>query len=391
MKKPETLEGVHTHGTFRESKKRYNNYDLLRVISCISVIIIHVSGIYESELTDKISTLTLDKVHLLCAIIWNTLSRFAVPCFVMLSGAFLLSNDKNQDYKKFYNKILKKIGIPLILFSMLFTLMRVIKEIIKCSNLIECLEPIKSFIIGAPYYHLWYLYMIVGLYLLTPIVIRFKNSINKKYFSIISWIFLALSCISGFTSNHLLKWDIGFSFLYLGYFMIGYILKQKYENENKQNNVKGIIFIILGILFQFINVPIQYNNAILGITKSEFTLVGNFNPIILISAVLLFIGFSNIKIKKDLSKLSDLTFYIYIFHAVIIDVFSKILILINKNININLNLNLNIVIFLHITVVFMISYLCSVVWNKLWNIINYKINNKIDRLFKINIDTTINT
>lgn len=27
--------------------------------------------------------------------IYNTISRFAVPCFIMLSGAFILSNEKN--------------------------------------------------------------------------------------------------------------------------------------------------------------------------------------------------------------------------------------------------------------------------------------------------------
>ena len=36
-----------------EKKKRYNNYDLLRVVCAISVIIIHVSSYYYDAITNE--------------------------------------------------------------------------------------------------------------------------------------------------------------------------------------------------------------------------------------------------------------------------------------------------------------------------------------------------
>lgn len=67
--------------------KRYNNFDILRILSCIAVIMIHVSSTYRGDYD-------FDEKDMLGIIIYNTLSRFAVPCFVMLAGAFALSNKK---------------------------------------------------------------------------------------------------------------------------------------------------------------------------------------------------------------------------------------------------------------------------------------------------------
>ena len=75
---------------------REYNYDLLRIVCTIAVITIHVSGIYYNCLTQTefFGQLYTQNAFLTC--IYNGISRFAVPCFVMLSGAFLLANPKNQ-------------------------------------------------------------------------------------------------------------------------------------------------------------------------------------------------------------------------------------------------------------------------------------------------------
>lgn len=72
---------------------RENNYDLLRLLACIGVIFIHASAPFKDALTSGeaiyIGTSTFDTIVIL---IYNTLPRYAVPIFFMLSGAFLLSN-----------------------------------------------------------------------------------------------------------------------------------------------------------------------------------------------------------------------------------------------------------------------------------------------------------
>ena len=98
--------------------KRHNNYDLLRIIACIAVIILHVSAIYIGAYTTKNElTYKIDLTHIFEATTLNVLTRFAVPIFVMLTGAFSLSNPKNKDYKKFYKKFLKELDYLLLSFQ----------------------------------------------------------------------------------------------------------------------------------------------------------------------------------------------------------------------------------------------------------------------------------
>lgn len=76
---------------------RQNNFDLLRIIATFAVILIHVN-VYISGL-NNISLVDYNTQSFI-----NVITRFSVPCFVMMSGAFILSNRDNAEYKKFYAK-----------------------------------------------------------------------------------------------------------------------------------------------------------------------------------------------------------------------------------------------------------------------------------------------
>lgn len=78
------------------NKKREENYDLLRIVSAIAVIMIHVSAGYKTAITSDAVFGQLYERHQIEILLYNTLSRFAVPCFVMLAGAFALADDRNS-------------------------------------------------------------------------------------------------------------------------------------------------------------------------------------------------------------------------------------------------------------------------------------------------------
>lgn len=81
---------------------RQSNFDLLRIISTFAVVLIHVNANVADS--NNISLVGFN----FCSLI-NIITRFSVPCFVMLSGAFILNNEKNADYKHFYAKSFYKI------------------------------------------------------------------------------------------------------------------------------------------------------------------------------------------------------------------------------------------------------------------------------------------
>ena len=70
---------------------RQSNFDLLRIISTFAVVLIHVNATVANS--NNISLVGFN----ICSLI-NIITRFSVPCFVMLSGAFILNNEKNADY-----------------------------------------------------------------------------------------------------------------------------------------------------------------------------------------------------------------------------------------------------------------------------------------------------
>ena len=93
----------------KEDKGRENNFDLLRIISMILVISMHSAIYYKSQYLEVYKGNT---EFLLITNFFDSISRFAVPCFMMISGSFLLADKKNIDYTFFYSKMMKNVVSP---------------------------------------------------------------------------------------------------------------------------------------------------------------------------------------------------------------------------------------------------------------------------------------
>ena len=311
--------------------RRENNFDLLRIMCAIAIVTIHVSGIY-------LETLGSNKIfgggegdyakHIFVLETYNVLSRFAVPCFCMLSGAFIIADKRNVDYKFFYRKSFKNIGVYTVIFSFIYfaysMLLRLLGIILGIKDVNVLFEPVKDLLLGLPYYHMWYLYMLIGVYLFAPFVIRFKQDIGEKNFSKIVWPFLLAACLSNWTSTYKLNWDIGLSFTYLGYFMIGYEIRK--IGRLHKNNMKSVILISLGIITELIVTFLCYKKELEPYNSDFLNIIASkdpFAPLIMVAALLIFMGFSMLEIKKDFSKLASYTFLIYLVHAGIWDIYKK--------------------------------------------------------------------
>lgn len=352
--------------------KRESNYDLLRILSALAVIVIHVSLIYVSAASDAsvFGTVYSENVGITC--FYNMMPRFAVPCFVMLSGAFVLADERNKDYRFFYRKSFKNIVIPTILFSFLYCIYSYITgfaDAAKSGQGFDVSEPLKAWLKGAPYYHMWYMYMLIGLYLLVPIVIKFKNDIGNKNFEKVAGVFLVFSSVSQWTSTHTVYWDIGYVFGYLGYFMIGYVLRR--NTMEKKSNLKGIILVLIGVFVQGFSVLYllerQEFKGYLDISLLE-KIVDPHCPSVVIASVLIFAGFSCMRIKKDFSKMASCTYLIYLFHAgvwgIMFRAIKKILDLPGDN---------SMIIPVASITVFFISFILANMYQKIWSFIEEKL------------------
>lgn len=213
-----------------KTKKRQANYDLLRIISTIAVILIHVNWKYfGSSYAESQLTLTWIGEAFI-----NIITRFSVPCFVMLSGAFILQNANNGNAVAFYKKSIKKIFVPTFLAIVLFFFCQLGIDI-------KLHRPLWRGLLGiitGGFYNLWYIYMLSGLYFLAPYIIKLKTVIAWKQYETLAWIMLTWAVVSQALSSQKAAYCIGVCFAFLAYFLIGDVLKEKIQRGGiiiKQN------------------------------------------------------------------------------------------------------------------------------------------------------------
>lgn len=336
--------------------ERKGNYDLLKILCAIAVISMHVSGFYVDSYNniDSFSILYTKNIDITC--IFFTFSRFAVPCFCMLAGAFALSNKKNVDCKFYYKKIFKSIIIPTILFSLVYF---IYSCIIKIPIFIEqnndwsvFIYPLEKLLCGEPFYHMWYMFMIIPIYLCVPFIIQLKEK-YKDYYHRFAIVFLILCAVSATTTTWNINYSISASSCYLGYFIIGNVIYEKFlEKKDKRKSLLCFLisFIVLFVLyFLILNKGVIENNQSL----LDY-LVNPYNPLILVAFIYIFIGVSMIDVKVNLIKVASKLIYIYMIHALVWDITSRV---IRKIWGINGN---NVIIIpVSIIIVFVISLLLS--------------------------------
>ena len=241
--------------------KRESNYDLLRILSTFSVILLHVSGWFLAY-NDAQSPTNCHFVMMQ----FNHIVRFAVPSFLMLSGAFLLADERNADYKYFYKKSIRNIGLTGAVFCLLYALYRIL--IVTMGTFVlhrhgtDTVWPRLTLVFyelftGRPFYHLWYMTTLTGLYLAVPFAIRLAVNLQRggvDLYGKITPAFLALASVSYFTSEHVLTWDIGWQFCYLSYFLMGYKIR-RWAADKKSNLIAALLImagcainILLGVI-----------------------------------------------------------------------------------------------------------------------------------------------
>lgn len=288
--------------------ERNNGLDLLRVFSSIAVVLIHVNARW--LFTAQVSELANNYVF---AEIINLLTRFCVPCFVMISGAFLLDNKSNANFIDFYKKSFIKLGIPYTGIALFWISISFLKDVIIKH---EVGTFIKIVVVGT-YGNLWFMPMLFGLYLLVPIIIRIRNELSEKNFVFFSVILLIWGVISQASTEYTLPYSLGVVMSYVGYFAMGLCLyKCKLSVRIKKIGV-GLICLLLTIAI------VLRVNGFSFYTEDPYR--SFFSPAVLIYSCGVFVFFRDLKINFNLKYIADLTYYIYLLHGIVLILLFKFL------------------------------------------------------------------
>ena len=170
-------------------KKRYFGIDLIRVIACFLVMLTHSGEIY--YINDE-GGLIKDDNNIYPGVI-NSLSRVCVPLFVMISGYLLLP--MKTDYSTFLKKRFTRVSFPFIAFCIFYDIYYYIRG---RYTLGEMFWNIPGILLnyGTAVGHLWFMYMIMGVYLYIPIITPWIQTAKKEhfYYYFVIWIISSFSC-----------------------------------------------------------------------------------------------------------------------------------------------------------------------------------------------------
>lgn len=145
-------------------KQREAIFDYLRILAAFFVIMIHVSADYIGKQAGP------EMLSWNVAVAYDVIARFSVPLFFMVSGRFLL----DPDYSLTGEKIVAKIGrllVALLFWSFIYYMLN---HALSGTSLILATSrydsPFEQLLVGE--YHLWFLWVLIGLYLAAPLMRR---------------------------------------------------------------------------------------------------------------------------------------------------------------------------------------------------------------------------
>jgi surface polysaccharide O-acyltransferase-like enzyme len=196
--------------------------NLIRTFAIVLVIMLHAS----IEPVSIVNQMSPQGVAMWWTTnIYDSLARPAVPLFIMLSGALLLQPAKlGEPLGVFFKKRLNRIALPFLFWSVAYFAWRafVHGETLSANSILQGM-------LTGPYVHFWFIYLLVGLYLITPVLRIVVAYAERKVFSflMILW-FLGTAVVSLLSLFSTLSLNANVFILtgWVGYFLLGaYSLK----------------------------------------------------------------------------------------------------------------------------------------------------------------------
>jgi surface polysaccharide O-acyltransferase-like enzyme len=295
--------------------------DLIRTVAIVGVILLHASGEWSITIQQMNQMNQLEIIRWSVVDIYQSVARIGVPLFIMLTGALLLQPEKNESLSAFFKKRWARIGLPFLFWGAAYFAWDFLVIHIPFTS-----SAIIQGILNGPYTQFWYLYVLVGLYLLTPILRIFIAHADQtiiKYFVILWFLGVAIIPVFGLLTTYTLNSNVFIITGYVGYFVLGtYLLTVQMRRSTLS------IFMILGIaLTAFFTYVLA---ATVGGTEMYF-FQQYFSPTVILASVMVFLLLLTIqppsvqkeispsKVNKLIKVISQNTLPIFLFHVMVLE------------------------------------------------------------------------
>lgn len=235
---------------------RQNNIgwvDLLRVLACFMVVFSHSCDAFVAQFD-------ADRASFLTGVFGGSLMRASVPLFVMMTGVLLLPVGQGYDLVSFYRKRIGRILPPLVFWSVALPLLMYAyfnyinpstcnpQVAVDGYTVQQLVQRIYTFVFNFNFdtTPLWYLYMLIGLYLLMPVLNAWLVQASQRELKVVLGLWVVslflpylkmLAPVLGYQGNYgnmellgMCDWNIYGTFYYfsgfVGYLVLAYYLKR---------------------------------------------------------------------------------------------------------------------------------------------------------------------
>ncbi len=196
---------------------RQTYLDVGKVIAIIAVIAIHTVG-------TSYAVLTPGSTGWWFANLAYESSFWAVPLFVMASGALVIPRAMTMTPERFLRVRVGRLIIPLLFWVPLYLVFGAVFQ--DGPSTPESIARVLA--TGRPYNHLYFLPLIIGLYLVTPLIAPALRGASRRFvwtaalsalgIGMLDYLFVAIG-IGGISLNLVTTW-----IPFLGYFLVGYAI-----------------------------------------------------------------------------------------------------------------------------------------------------------------------
>lgn len=269
--------------------------DIIRILAFIFIVLLH--------------TVNIQYGINIWILLYGVIS-IGINLFIMISGYLLL--DKSEKMSVFFKKRIRGIFPLFIFFNIVYIFV----------NKVKIMPVLQGKEIVAP--HFWYIYMILGLYFITPWLQKVLKFAKKETF-----IILVLWFLCSILNPHLIKFDlprIPFSHFpiteFIGYYILGYYIK---VDRNKIKKVPFSIIIIIYLIGFFISaISTKYVLLKTGNRISDFFDKNSLGTFFMTVSFFTFFIKLDFKNRNEAVKIvSNSTYFAFLVHLLVLKIVVK--------------------------------------------------------------------
>ena len=317
--------------------KRIEFIDWIRVVACLMVMLVHASenfyGADSSGLAGNVSMLANEANRFWVSFYDGFVSRAAVPLFMIVSAFLLVPMKPGQTMTSFYKHRFGRILPPFVFFLLLYTFLPLLWGGMTWEQSLADLK-LLPFNFPSMAGHLWFMYPLISLYIIIPVVSPWLEKVSAKderiflgffiFTTFIPWFRLITPELWGecFWNNFGAFW---YCSGYLGYLVLAHYIRFHLDWDRRKRLTVGLLCFFVGGAFTGWSFWLKGTPGVL-IPTPEIEWSWPFcTPNVLMQTFGLFLMFSCIGMGKDaaagaagkesfVSRLARLTFGMYLVH-----------------------------------------------------------------------------